>query len=190
MDCVLSMIRNYFIVFISGLVPLIKSYKNVNLPVCTTKECAGNFHLLLISEKTYNSFYNYLKDNPSEGLKMLSFWTELNVFKHSNKENGINRILATDIYNKYLHEGSDFYIDFPSNLLNNLNKSYLSTSNNLYNDVFDDLGEFVYSSLQAYDYPNFKKSQNYTILEKQLERDEIIYSRLVASSMISTLEIE
>lgn len=183
------MIRNYLIVVVSGFIPLIKSYKAVNLPVCTTKECAGNFHLLLISEKTYNAFYSYLKDNSPEGIKMLCFWTELNVFKHSNKSND-NRILAADIYNKYLKEGSDFYIDFPSQLLNNLNKSYLKTSNSIYNDVFDDLGEFVYNSLQSYDYPNFKKSKDYIVLEKQLERDEIIYSRLVASSMISTLEIE
>jgi hypothetical protein len=187
---IINILRNSSIIIISGVFPLAKSYTKVSLPVCATKECASNFHLLMISEKAYNSFYDYLKEHSKDGLKLLSFWTELNVFKHSNRINSSNPILSTDIYEKYLNEGSELYIDFPAKLLTNINKVYLNTSKSIYNDVFDDLGDFAYTNLENYDYPNFKNSDMYKNLEKDLEREEVIYSRLVASSMISTIEID
>lgn len=189
MVIILDIFRNYLIIIVSGLLPLLKSFKSLNLPICTTKECAANFNLLLITEKTYDSFFNYLKSNMPEGAKFLSFWTELNVFKHSKNQKEVT-LLSTDVYDKYLNENSEFYIDFPPYLLDNINKSYQKSTKNTYNEVFDGLGEYVYSTLRDYYYPNFKMSRDYKDLENELEKDEIIYSRLVASSMISSMEIE
>jgi len=96
------------------------------------------------------------------------------VFKHSNKTSSSDsKIIATEIYDKYLREGSDLYIDFPSRLLNNFNQSYLKTNKAIYNTAFDDLGDYVYSTLHTYDFPSFKNSPEYRELEKNLERDEI-----------------
>jgi hypothetical protein len=191
---ILDILRNYFTVIISGLLPVMKSFKSLNLPICTTKECAANFNLLLITEKTYDAFYDYLKSYMPEGAKFLSFWTELNVFKHSKKnverKSSSTNLLSTDIYHKYLVESSPMYIDFPPQLVENIHKSYKSSCKDKYSEVFDALGEFVYNTLRDYYYPNFKMSSEYRKLEGELEKDEIIYSRLVASSMISSLEIE
>jgi hypothetical protein len=190
---VLDMMRNYIIIIVSGLLPVIKSFQTLNLPICTTKECAANFNLLLMTEKTYDAFYDYLKSYMPEGAKFLSFWTELNVFKHSKKNNEKNsstNLLSTDIYQKYLVETSDTYIDFPPQLIEKIHKSYKNSPKDIYSDVFDSLGEFVFNTLRDYYYPNFKMSVEYRKLEGDLEKDEIIYSRLVASSMISSLEIE
>lgn len=191
---VLDIIRNYFTVIISGLLPVMKSFKSLNLPICTTKECAANFNLLLITEKTFDAFYDYLKSYMSEGAKFLSFWTELNVFKHSNKYNerksSSTNLLSTDLYHKYLVESSPMYIDFPPQLVENIHVSYKSASKDKYSEVFDALGEYVYNTLRDYYYPNFRMSDEYKKLETELEKDEIIYSRLVASSMISSIEIE
>jgi hypothetical protein len=191
---ILDIIRNYFTVIISGLLPVVKSFNSLNLPICTTKECAANFNLLLITEKTYDAFYDYLKSYMVEGAKFLSFWTELNVFKHLNKYNEkkiiSTNLLSTDLYQKYFVESSPMYIDFPPQLIENIHLSYKSASKDKYSEVFDSLGEFVYNTLRDYYYPNFKMSNEYKKLEGELEKDEIIYSRLVASSMISSLEIE
>ena len=186
---IFDLIKNFVTVLVSGLIPILKSYKSLNLPICTTKECASNFNLLLITEKTYNAFYDYLKICMPEGAKFLSFYTELNVFKHS-RNSGKVTLLSTDIYEKYLDEKSDMYINFPDSLLENLNQSYQKFPKNVYTDVFDSLGEYTYNNLRDYYYPNFKMSKEFKNLENELEKDEIIYSRLVASSMISSLEIE
>ena len=125
-----------------------------------------------------------------EGAKFLSFWTELNVFKHSRNSSNANNILSTDIYEKYLRENSDMNIDFPPHLVEAVHRSYKTQYKNAYCDGFDALGDFVYNTLKDYYYPSFKMSKEYKQLEKDLEKDEIVYSRLVASSMISSLEIE
>ncbi len=185
----LELARNYITVIISGLIPLIKSYQVLNLPICATKECASNFNLLLYTEKTYNAFFCYLKSYMPEGAKFLSFYTELNVFKHSLNHNEIN-ILSTDIYQKYLNENSQFYIDFPPHLLENLHSAYQSSEKTSYSGVYENLGNYVYATLKDYYYPNFKMSSEYKSLESDLEMDEAIYSRLVASSMIQSSDID
>jgi hypothetical protein len=185
---VLDIFKNYLIILVSGLFPLIKSFRSNNIPVCTTKECAANFNLLLITEKAYDAFYEYLRINMHEGMKFLSFWTEVNVFKHSKNDNKVS-LLSTDIYDRYLNLNSDLYIDFPPNLIEKLNISYKNTSKTQYCDVFDDLADYAYVTLKDYYYPSFKVSPSYKTLEEELEKEEIIYSRLVASSMISNIEI-
>lgn len=185
---IIHVIRNFLTVIISGLLPVIKSFKVLNLPICTTKECASNFNLLLITEKTYDAFYTYLRDNAPAGTKLLSFWTELNVFKHSR--NNEVRLLSTDIYGKYLLETSDMYIDFPAKLVVGMHSDYTKNDKSKYSEAFDSLGEYAYNTLRDYYYPSFKVSPEFKKLEEELERDEIIYSRLVASSMISSIELE
>lgn len=189
---ILELIRNYSLIIISGLFPLHISFsENLNLPICTTKECASNFNLLLITEKTYDSFMKFLNSHSQEGSKLLLLWTELNVFKHScrtpNKEVSL---LATDIYDKYLKESSENFVDVPHNIIEKIEYSYRTYNKNLYHPCFDELLEYVFVTLKDIFFPNFKISDDYRILEKDLETDEIIYSRLLASSMISSLEIE
>ncbi len=176
----------------SGIYPLrISFYENHNLPICTTKECASNFNLLLINEKTYESFMKFLNKYSKEGSKLLLLWTELNVFKHSSK-NPVKElnILSTEIYDKYLKDNSENYIDVPNGIIEKIQISYKSLNNNIYHPCFDILLEYVFNNLKDIYYPNFKISEEYKNLEKDLETDEIIYSRLLASSMISSLEIE
>jgi hypothetical protein len=182
----LNLIKNYLIFTISGLIPIIRSYQSFYLPICTTRECASNFNLLLMNEKTFNSFYFYLRDNMAEGAKLLNFWIDINLFRHNQRKNSKVQILATDIYDKYIKENAELYIDFPSNLLEGLHKSYLRTEKSLYNDIFDDLCEYVYDTLNDYYFPAFKNSETFRNLQKELENDEILYSRLVQSKMIST----
>ena len=182
----LNLIKNYLIFIITGVIPIIKSYQNFYLPICTTKECASNFNLLLMNEKTFNCFYFFLRDNIAEGAKLLNFWIDINLFKHNQRNNNKVQILATDIYDKYIKENAELYIDFPSNLVENVHKSYMKTDKSLYNDVFDELSEFVYDTLNDYYFPAFKNSETFRKLQKELENDEILYSRLVQSNMIST----
>lgn len=170
----------------SGLIPIIKSYKRFYLPFCTTKECASNFNLLLMNEKTFNTFYFFLKDKMVEGAKLLNFWIDINLFRHNRRKNNKVQILATDIYDKYIKQNAELYIDFPSNLIEGIHKSYLKTEKSLYNDIFDDLSEFVYDTLNDYYFPAFKTSECFKKLQNVLENDEILYSRLIQSNMIST----
>jgi len=186
---ILDILRNFAVVFVSGFIPLLKSFKSINLPICRTKECASNFNLLLITEKCYESFYEYMLINMPEGAKLLNLWTELNVFKYSTNKNEL-KILSTDIYQKYLNENSEHYVDFPPDIIQEINSSYKYSSKNTYNSVFDYLVDYAYDSLRDIYYKNFKTSEEYKRLEKELDDDEVIYSRLVASSMISSLEIE
>jgi len=44
----------------------------------------------------------------------------------------------------------------------------------------------VYDTLNDYYFPAFKNSETFRNLQKELENDEILYSRLVQSKMIST----
>ena len=53
---IFEFVRNFCMILVSGLFPLMISFNSLNLPICTTKECASNFNLLLITEKTYDSF--------------------------------------------------------------------------------------------------------------------------------------
>jgi len=114
---------------------------------------------------------------------------DLNNFK--NVGSGIEaenhtQILSTDIYDKYLKEGSEFYIEFPVNAVENIHKSYLNSSKNLYSQVFDDLLQHVYERLKDYYFPLFKNSEPYRKLEEELDKEEKLYSRLIESRMIST----
>ena len=168
--------------------PLIKSFKSLNIPICMTKECASNFSLLLMNEKTYNSFNEFLKKYMPDGSKFLTLYTELNVFKHN--QNHDNKILSSDIYETYLNHNSKMYIDFPPYLIDKIHIGYKTSNKNSYDSVFDSLGEYCYNILKDYYYPNFKLSNEYNTLETELEKDEIIYSRLVASCMISSFEID
>lgn len=189
---ILELIRNYCLICTSGIYPLVISFRETfNLPICTTKECASNFNLLLITEKTYDSFMKYLQKYSPNGSKLLLLWTELNVFKHScrtpNKEVSF---LATEIFDKYLKENSDNYVDIPYNIIEKIQSSYKTFSKNIYHPSFDELLEYIFTTLKDIYYAYFKISEDYKILEKDLENDEIIYSRLLASSMISSIEIE
>jgi Regulator of G protein signaling domain len=188
----LELLRNYFLLIISGIYPLTLSYQEkFNLPICTTKECASNFNLLLITEKTYDAFMKFLNKHSPDGSKLLLLWTELNVFKHSNKTTKKEiSYLATEIYDKYLKENSENYVDIPFNIIEKIQQSYKSLSKNNYHPSFDELLEYVFNTLKDIYYPNFKISDDYKFLEKDLETDEIIYSRLLASSMISSIDIE
>lgn len=182
----LYLIKNYLIFIITGLFPIIRSYQRFYLPICTTKECASNFNLLLMNEKTFNSFYYFLRDKMAEGAKLLNFWIDINLFRHNQRKNNKVQILATDIYDKYIKQNAELFIDFPSNLVEGIHKSYLKTEKSLYNDIFDELSEFVYDTLNDYYFPAFKTSENFNKLQKDLEFDEILYSRLIQSNMIST----
>ena len=182
----MSLLKNHLIFVITGFIPIIKSYKPFYLPICTTKECASNFNFLLMNEKTFNSFYFYLLDHHPDGAKLLNFWIDINLFRFNQKINKSIQILSTDIYEKYMKEGSELYIDFPSNLIEDFQKSYLLFDKSFYTEVFDELSEFVYESLSEYYFPIFKDSESYRKLRSELENDEILYSRLVQSSMIST----
>ena len=186
---ILDILRNFVIVCVSGFIPLLKSFKSMNLPICRTKECVSNFNLLLITEKCYECFYEYMLRNMPEGAKLLNLWTELNVFKYSTNKNEL-KILSSDIYQKYINENSENYIDFPPDVIQEINCSYKNSSKNSYNSVFDYLVDYAYTSLRDIYFKIFKTSEEYKILEKELDNDEVIYSRLVASSMISSLEIE
>ena len=183
---IIDLLKNYLIFVTTGLMPIIRSYQRFYLPICTTKECASNFNLLLMNEKTFNSFYYFLRDKMSEGAKLLNFWIDINLFRHNQRKNSKVQILASDLYEKYIKQNAELYIDFPSNLVEGIHKSYLKTEKSFYNDIFDDLSEFVYDTLNEYYFPAFKNSENYKKLQKELEIDEILYSRLIQSNMIST----
>jgi hypothetical protein len=160
------------------------------LPICTSRECASNFNLLLINEKTYDAFLEYLKNNFTPGLRLLLLWTDLNVFKHTSLEpkKDIN-LLASEIYENYIKENSEKYVDFPSEIITMIENSYKNSKKNEYNACFDEVMQYVYRTLKENYFLNFKQSDSYRELEKDLESDEIIYSRLLASSMISNTEL-
>lgn len=189
---IFEVLKHYSLLLFSGYFPLHISFsQNFNLPICTTKECASNFNLLLITEKTYDAFMNFLKMHSPEGSKLLLLWTELNVFKHSCKNSNKEvSFLATEIYDKYLKENSEHFVDIPHNIIEKIQLSYRISNKNIYHPCFDELLEYLFSTLKDIYYPNFKISNDFKTLEKDLETDEIIYSRLLASSMISSLEIE
>ena len=182
----LYLVKNYLIFIFTGLIPLIRTYKPFYLPICITKECANNFNLLLMNEKTFNCFFKFLREEMPSGAKLLNFWIDVNLFRHNQRKNMKVHILATDLYNKYINPNSEFYIDFPSKLIEGFNKSYLKTDKSFYNNIFDELSEFVYESLNDYHFPSFKNSDVFKKLEKELENEEIVYSRLIQSNMIST----
>ena len=188
---IFEFVRNFCMILVSGLFPLMISFNSLNLPICTTKECASNFNLLLITEKTYDSFMNFLNKCSPDGSKLLLLWTELNVFKHSSRNPYKEvSILASEIYEKYLKENSENCINIPHSIIEKIQESYRISSKNIYHPVFDELLDYVFCALKDIYYPNFRISEDYKILEKELETDEIIYSRLVASSMISSIELE
>jgi len=185
----IELFKHYIICIVTGMLPLMRTCQDFYLPICSTKECASNFNLALMNEKTFNAFYFYLKENIPEGSKYVNFWVDLNNFK--NVGSGIEaenhtQILSTDIYDKYLKEGSEFYIEFPVNAVENIHKSYLNSSKNLYSQVFDDLLQHVYERLKDYYFPLFKNSEPYRKLEEELDKEEKLYSRLIESRMIST----
>jgi hypothetical protein len=184
-------LRNYFLLIFSGLYPLYISYtKNYSLPILTSKECARNFNLLLVTEKTYDAFMKFLNENSSEGSRLLYLWTDINVFKHKSngKKNDVN-LLSSEIYDIYIKENSEKYVDIPSNIIIKIENSYRNSFKDVYDPCFEELLQYVFNTLKDIYYPNFKISDKYKELEKDLETDEIIYSRLLASSMISSIEL-
>lgn len=188
---IFEFIRNYLLLIINGIFPLYISYsKNYKLPILTTKECAGNFSLLLVTEKTYDCFMKFLNTHSSDGSRLLLLWTDLNVFKHisNNPKKEVN-LLSSEIYDNYIRENCENYVDIPCDIINKIEHSYKSSNKNTYNPCFDELLEYVFNTLKEVYYPNFKISDQYKDLEKDLETDEIIYSRLLASSMISSIEL-
>jgi hypothetical protein len=156
-----------------------------------SKECAKNFNLLLVTEKTYDAFMRYLSQNSSgEGLRLLFLWTDLNVFKHlSNGTKKDINVLSSEIYDKYINENGEKYIDIPTNIIIKIENSYKKSFKDVYDPCFEELLQYVFNTLKDIYYPNFKISDKYKELEKDLETDEIIYSRLLASSMISSIEL-
>lgn len=165
-------------------------HKNTELPIITTKECASNFNLLLLTEKTYNSFSKFLTDFSQDGLRLLLLWTDLNVFKHSSyMQNKKVMLLSSEIFDKYIEEYSECYIDIPADIIKKIENSYRNLNKNLYHPCFDELLEFVFDSLKDKYFPYFKDSDEYKNLQIELENESIIHSRLLGSSTISNIEL-
>lgn len=183
-------IRNYALLLVCGFYPLYLSYyKNPVLPIITTRECAKNFNLLLLTEKTYNSFAKFLSNFSQDGSRLLSLWTDLNIFKHSSYMKSKSNVCSSDIFEKYINEYSEYYIDIPGDIINRIENSYLDISKNLYHPSYDELLDYVFNTLKDVYFPYFKNSEEYINLEKELKSEEIIYSRLLGSSVISNFEM-
>jgi hypothetical protein len=170
--------RNYIIATVSGLLPLYRSFSFYKLPTYTTKEFAADFSLLMINEKSYLAFCEYLKTNVKSGYNYLCFYTEVNVFKHQNTD-GITNMIATDIHNRYLND-----LEFPEELIVKLQNNYKSCEKNKYDYAFDALCDYAFAKLRDEDFVKFKSSSEYKKLEVDLGKEESIYSRLISSSMI------
>ncbi len=193
----LEISRNYSLLTISGIYPLYisfyenkDSYSDLPLSIFTTKECARNFNILLLTEKTYNSFSKFLTNSSKDGIRILSLWTDLNVFKHNSfmKKKNVN-LLSTDIFEKYIKEYSVYYIDIPGDIINKIEISYRNLNKDLYHPSFDELLEYLFNILKEDYFPNFKNSDDYKELENELQNEEIINSRLLGSSTISDIEL-
>ncbi len=180
-----NILKNYVILIISGILPLLRTYRVFYLPYYTTSECLSNFNFLLINERTFNCFSSFLREVHPEGVKLLNFWIDVNVFRFNQKKgSNICPVLPTDLYEKYLKEGSELYIDFPSNLVKNLERSYLTREKDEFSEAYEDLSNYVYETLSNYYFPIFKSSDSYQSLRKELEDDEYLYGRLVQANMI------
>jgi hypothetical protein len=132
----------------------------------------------------------FLKFNYIEGVRLLLLWTDLNVFNHlSNVPKKEINLLSSEIYDNYIKENSEKYVDIPSDIINIVENSYKISNKNVYNPCFDVVLEYAYTTLKENYYINFKTSDKFKELEKDLESDEIIYSRLLSSSMISNTEL-
>ena len=180
---IIDLLRNFFIAIISGLVPLYKSFTFYALPTYITKEFASDFSLLMMNEKTYTAFSDYLKTNDINGYNYLCFYTEVNVFRHKNSI-GITNIIATDIHGRYLSQSSKNHIDFPEQLIVKLQQNYQNCEKNKYDKSFDALCDYAFTKLRDEYFLKFKSAKEYNKLVADLEKDETIYSRLIASSMI------
>lgn len=175
--------RNFTIAIISGLLPLYMSFRLYHLPTYITKEFASDFSLLMMNEKTYSAFSDYLKVYDINGYNYLSFYTELNVFRHK-QSSGITNMIATDIHGRYLHPSSKCYIEFPESYVIKLQNSYKNCEKNKYDNGFDSLCEYAFLKLRDEYFYKFKNTPHFKKLEAELEKDETIYTRLIASSMI------
>lgn len=188
-----EILRNFCLLIISGIYPLKLSFnknKDFSLPIFTTKECARNFNLVLINEKSYNSFSKFLENFSQDGLRLLFLWMDLNIFKNNSINSNKKIIISSDIFEKYIKEYSEFYIDIPGDIIQNIEFSYRNIAKNLYDDSFDELMDFTFNNLKNNYFPVFLESEEYKKLEEDLRNEEIIYSRLLGSSTtINDLEM-
>jgi len=181
--------RTYILLIISGLAPIIYSFKQENMCINTflTTESISNFDLMLMSERPYYNFMKYIREEQIEGLKLLNFWTVSNVFKYNSSQN--HTILASEIYEKFLKEDSINYINFRPDLIEEFVECYQKIEQNRYSLILDNMKNIVYTQLRDFYFPKYKMSRCYKVFKQEIRQEELIYSRLIASDMMSNSEL-
>eukprot|EP00359_Climacostomum_virens_P011159 CAMPEP_0204908574 /NCGR_PEP_ID=MMETSP1397-20131031/7501_1 /ASSEMBLY_ACC=CAM_ASM_000891 /TAXON_ID=49980 /ORGANISM="Climacostomum Climacostomum virens, Strain Stock W-24" /LENGTH=252 /DNA_ID=CAMNT_0052078147 /DNA_START=505 /DNA_END=1263 /DNA_ORIENTATION=+ len=178
--------RNFAIMLVSSVWPLIRSFRTIEFGVPLTFEVLNNLELLLQNEATLEAFSQFLNSGKyykpvtdldmtvissagSEGYHLLDFWVNCEVYKYNPSPEK-----AAQLYNDFI---TSKRVYFNEELLSSMNTSLLE-------EKYIALQNYAFSVLQESYFPFFQRSVQYNLLLKEVNRQDIYLNRLTHTSFL------
>jgi hypothetical protein len=178
--------RNCAIMCVSSLWPLLQSYRRSEFGVPLTLEVLNSLELLLQNEGTLEAFSKFLSSGKvyrpcteldltlhssydREGVYLLDFWLNCEVYKHNPTTQKAETILDEFIKSEH--------IQLTSPMLHSLESSTLE-------EKFLEAQEYAFKLLQDLFFPLFQRSPHYNLLLKEVNRQDIYLYRLTHTSFL------
>ena len=185
-----SIVRNFCILLVSTMMPLVKSFTYTSFGESLTFEILQTLKLVLQHRASLDKFERFLSHEgsiknsrnstdllPNRGLEYLNFWIRCENLKFE-----FDRGKMSEIYNEYFTSDNSV-IDFPQDLEDEVHKIYNEESD--IEVIFSSCKEYVFQILNTQYFPKFKKSAEYDQLVHDVAKDNIYTHRINLTSLVS-----
>ena len=187
---ILSLIVNYCLLFVNGIIPIIISYNfRTSISYHFNPKLLGNLYLFLINEQCYDTFYDYLKkNNIKNGLFYLQLYTYIMKYKLNFAMNAVSQKEAlndlNDIYNTYF--SNDNYIGnlLDTNIVLKIRKEYEGLENRILPEIFDQALQYVYVQLGKI-FDEFHNKNEYCELYNKIKEYSYIHCKMCNTGLIN-----
>ena len=187
---ILSLIVNYCLLFVNGILPIIISYNfRTSISYHFNPKLLGNLFLFLTNEQCYNTFYDYLKkNNIKNGIFYLQLYTHIMKYKLNfamsvgNQTEALNDL--NDIYNKYFL--NDNYIGnlLDTTIVLKIRKEYEGLENRILPEIFDQALQNVFSELGKI-FDEFHNKNEYSELYYKIKEYSYIHCKMCNTGLIN-----
>lgn len=178
------------VLYFSGILIVIQSFKVNQIPVCNVTESAKCFNLMINSPYSFNAFYKFLKANYVDGAILLVFYMRvliliekfhglsLKVSYNTSQETSLRRFLNDTIQMFLKQKESKFEVKIDHFYIIDLDKK---TGQDLIAQL-KMIGSYCLYHLDTKYFSKFVTSEQIEPLIKELTREEIVFTRLCMSS--------
>lgn len=184
-----SICRNFCILLVSTMMPLVKSFTYTAFGESLTFEILQTLQLVLQHHVSLDKFERFLarEDDiknsksstdliPNRGLEYLNFWIRCENLKFE-----FDHGKMIEIYNEYFTSDNSA-IEFPQDLEDEVHTVYNEERD--IEVIFNSCQEYVFQILNTQYFPKFKKSAEYDQLVHDVAKDNIYTQRINLTSLV------